>query len=140
MRYLLHLQYQDAQYQTEMDPASAEPVQIVVYDSTSDLASLSVLDDTIMVTREPDQYDRLTVRQVVRVRNESLQTFVPSFGDPGAGMMNFLRVSMPAGFSEMTIRSDLQGGQVIPGRQGCGHHTAGPSRHSRNSILIHRPL
>ena len=126
LRYLLHLQYQDAQYQTEMDPASAEPVQIVVYDSTSDLASLSVLDDTIMVTREPDQYDRLTVRQVVRVRNESLQTFVPSFGDPGAGMMNFLRVSMPAGFSEMTIRSDLQGGQVIPVDRGVGITTAVP--------------
>ena len=109
LRYLLQLEYEGGQYQTELDPASSEPVQIVVYDSTSDIASLSVLDDTIMVTLEPGQYEQLTVRQVVRVRNETLQTFVPSFGDPGAGMMNFLRVSMPAGFSEMTIRSDLQG-------------------------------
>ena len=79
-----------------------------------------------MVTREPGQYEQLTVRQVVRVRNETLQTFVPSFGDPGAGMMNFLRVSMPAGFSEMTIRSDLQGGQVIPVDRGVGITTAVP--------------
>ena len=126
LRYLLQLEYEGGQYQTELDPASSEPVQIVVYDSTSDIASLSVLDDTIMVTLEPGQYEQLTVRQVVRVRNETLQTFIPSFGDPGAGMMNFLRVSMPAGFSEMTIRSDLQGGQVIPVDRGVGITTAVP--------------
>ena len=124
--YLIHLQYQGAQYQVELDPTSSAPVQISVYESTSDLASLSVLDDTIMVTREPDQYERLTVRQVVRVRNETLHTFVPSFGDAEAGVMNFLRVSMPTGFTEMTVRSDLQGGQVIPVERGVGITTAVP--------------
>ena len=124
--YLFQLQYQGAQYRLQLDPGSTVPVQIAVYEPTSELSSLSVLDDTIMVTREPRQYEQLTVRQVVRVRNETLETFVPSFGDAGAGMMNFLRVSMPAGFSEMTVRSDLQGGQVIPVDRGVGVTTAIP--------------
>lgn len=124
--YLIHLQYQGAQYQTEYDPTSSTPAQIAVYDSTSDLDSLSLLDDTIMVTRDPGQYERLSIRQVVRVRNDTFQTFVPSFGEEGAGMMNFLRVSMPAGFFEMSVRSDLQGGQVIPVDRGVGITTAVP--------------
>ncbi len=124
--YLFQLQYQGAQYRLQLDPGSTIPVEITVYETTSELSSLSVLDDTIMVTREPGQYDQLTVRQVVRVRNETLETFVPSFGDAGAGMMNFLRVSMPAGFNEMTVRSDLQGGQVIPVDRGVGITTAIP--------------
>ena len=124
--YLFQLQYQGAQYRLQLDPGSTIPVEIAVYETTSELSTLSVLDDTIMVTREPGQYDQLTVRQVVRVRNETLETFVPSFGDAGAGMMNFLRVSMPAGFNEMTVRSDLQGGQVIPVDRGVGITTAIP--------------
>ena len=124
--YLFQLQYQGAQYRFQSDPGSTVPVEIAVYEPTSELSSLSVLDDTIMVTREPGQYEQLTVRQVVRVRNETLETFVPSFGDAGAGMMNFLRVSMPAGFNEMTVRSDLQGGQVIPVERGVGITTAIP--------------
>ena len=124
--YLFQLQYQGAQYRFQLDPGSSAPVQIAIYEPTSELSSLSVLDDTIMVTREPGQFEQLTVRQVVRVRNETLETFVPSFGDAGAGMMNFLRVSMPAGFREMTVRSDLQGGQVIPVDRGVGITTAIP--------------
>ena len=124
--YLFQLQYQGAQYRFQLDPGSTTPVEIAIYEPTSELSSLSVLDDTIMVTREPGQYEQLTVRQVVRVRNETLETFVPSFGDAGAGMMNFLRVSMPAGFREMTVRSDLQGGQVIPVDRGVGITTAIP--------------
>lgn len=124
--YLFQLQYQGAQYRSQLDPVATSPVEIAVYEPTSELSSLSVLDDTIMVTREPGQYEQLTVRQVVRVRNETLETFVPSFGDADAGVMNFLRVSMPAGFSEMTVRSDLQGGQVIPVDRGVGITTAIP--------------
>ncbi len=124
--YLFQLQYQGAQYRFQLDPGATIPVQIAIYEPTSELSSLSVLDDTIMVTREPGQYEQLTVRQVVRVRNETLETFVPSFGDAGAGMMNFLRISMPAGFREMTVRSDLQGGQVIPVDRGVGITTAIP--------------
>lgn len=124
--YLFQLQYQGAQYRFQLDPGATVPVQIAIYEPTSELSSLSVLDDTIMVTREPGQYEQLTVRQVVRVRNETLSTFVPSFGGAEAGMMNFLRVSMPAGFREMTVRSDLQGGQVIPVDRGVGITTAIP--------------
>ena len=124
--YLFQLQYQGAQYRFQLGPGATVPVEIAIYETTSELSSLSVLDDTIMVTREPGQYEQLTVRQVVRVRNETMETFVPSFGDAGAGVMNFLRVSMPAGFSEMTVRSDLQGGQVIPVDRGVGITTAIP--------------
>lgn len=124
--YLFQLQYQGAQYRFQLDPGSRSPVEILIYEPTSELSSLSILDDTIMVTREPGQYEQLTVRQVVRVRNETMETFVPSFGDAEAGMMNFLRVSMPTGFREMTVRSDLQGGQIIPVERGVGITTAIP--------------
>ena len=124
--YLFQLQYQGAQYRSQLDPGASTPVQIEIYEATSELGNLSILDDTIMVTREAGQYEQLTVRQVVRVRNEALETFVPSFGEGGAGVMNFLRVSLPAGFREMTVRSDLQGGQVIPVDRGVGITTAIP--------------
>ena len=124
--YLFQLIYQGAEYRAELDLADPRPMEIGVYDSTSELGALSVVDDTIMVTRDPDQFERLTVRQVVRVSNETQETFVPSFGDAGAGVMNFLRVSMPAGFTEMSVRSDLRGGQVIPVERGVGITTAVP--------------
>ncbi|MEE9248115.1 MAG: hypothetical protein V3U79_05395 [Dehalococcoidia bacterium] len=118
--YVVSVEHQGAFYQAEASPGQGAPIGLEVYESTSLDESIVVLDDTMMLTRGDDEFAELLIRQVVRVRNDGQHTFVPSFGEDGQGVMSFLRFSLPIGYQDLTVRSDLLGGQIIPIDRGVG--------------------
>ena len=118
--YVVSVEHQGAIYQTEASPGQGAPTGLEIYESTSLDEAIVVLDDTIMLTRGEDEFAELLVRQVVRVRNDGQRTFVPAFGEDGQGVMSFLRFSLPIGYQDLTVRSDLLGGQIIPIDRGVG--------------------
>ena len=120
LSYLFTTEYQGVFYQTEATPGETAQVELFVYEPANDPATLSVIDDTIMVTWSDEEFGELLVRQVVRVRNSSMYTFIPSFGQNGMASMSFLRFSLPFGYQGLSVRSDLLGGQVIPIDLGVG--------------------
>ena len=120
LSYLLTTQYQEVFYQVQVPPDETATVELPVYETAGDPDVLSVIDDTVMVSRSDEEYGELLVRQVIRVRNSSTHTFIPSFGQNGMSAMSFLRFSLPFGYEDLAVQSSLLGGQVIPIDLGVG--------------------
>ncbi|MFQ5934363.1 MAG: carboxypeptidase-like regulatory domain-containing protein [Dehalococcoidia bacterium] len=122
LRYVVSVVYQGAVYQITASLGQSAPVELTIYETTIDGEVLTVLDDTIMVTRGEEEFGELLVREVVRIRNSGQRTFLPSFGQEQDGMagMTFLRFSLPFGYEDLSVTSDLLRGQVIPIDRGVG--------------------
>lgn len=124
--YLVSLEYQQSVYQAEVNLEQSTFVELIVYESTPLQDTIVVLDDTLMVTPDENEAEVLHIRQVIRVQNSQLLTFVPSFEGESMEAMSFLRFSLPIGYYDLTVTSDLQGGQILPIDRGVGITTAVP--------------
>ena len=120
MRYVVSTEYQGAFYQSEADLSGGAPLELTIYESTIEQSILTLLDDTIMITPDDQGVGVLLIREVARLRNSQQLTFIPSFDQGDMGGMTFLRFSLPFGYQNLTISSDLVGGQVIPVDRGVG--------------------
>ncbi|MFQ5875499.1 MAG: carboxypeptidase-like regulatory domain-containing protein [Dehalococcoidia bacterium] len=120
LRYVVSVEYQGAFYQVEALLEQDTVIDLTVYESTTDGEVITVLDDTLMATRGDEKFGDLLIREVIRVRNPQQLSFVPSFDQEGLGGMTFLRFSLPFGYEDLTVRSDLLGGQIIPVDRGIG--------------------
>ena len=112
--YVLSLSYEGAVYGTPLDEARLdEPVDITVYESTSDLSVLEANSAALVLRSEPDVEGMLTGSEVVSLVNTSDRTFIPDLTGPAMGQMNFMRFSLPPGATSLRLESDLAGGDVI---------------------------
>ena len=126
LRYLVTIEYQGAIYPAETHLDNDTPLNLTIYESTTEQGALEVLDDIMMVSRGDQEFGVLLIREVARIQNSRQLTFVPSFGQEGMSSMTFLRFSLPFGYEDLTVRSDLLGGQVIPVDRGVGITTPVP--------------
>ncbi len=126
LRYAVGIEYLGALYQADADPNGETPLEMTVYETTTEAAGIAILDDTLMVTPDEEEQGVLLVREVARIRNSQLLTFIPSFQQETEAGMTLLRFSLPFGYRDLTIRSDLIGGQVIPVDRGVGITAAVP--------------
>ena len=110
--YALTASYQDVLYSVSLDPAALEdPVEVLVYETTSSLEDLHIDADVLLIRESKKDSWSLSAFEVVSLVNEGDRTFVPDLDQPGS--MNFLRFPLPAGSTNLEVRSDLSGGEII---------------------------
>ncbi len=110
--YILSAQYAGGFYFFEKDfPLPPEPVELLVYESTSDGEAVRVKVHTLVVSGADADTGLMNVLALVGLENSGDRTFVPDV--PQAGMMSFLRFSLPPLAGEVDVQSNLRGGSVI---------------------------
>ena len=110
--YILSAQYAGGFYFFEKDfPLPQEPVELLVYESTSDGEAVRVKVHTLVVNGADADTGLMNVLALVGLENSGDRTFVPDA--PQAGMMSFLRFSLPPLAGEVDVQSNLRGGSVI---------------------------
>ena len=66
-----------------------------------------------------DQNDQsLSIITAVKITNENQNTFVPNFSEVAKTGMNFIRFSLPEGFYDLYVETDLPSGNLIEMPQG----------------------
>ena len=110
--YILSAQYAGGFYFFEKDfPLPPEPVELLVYESASDGEAVRVKVHTLVVNGADADTGLMNVLALVGLENSGDHTFVPDA--PQAGMMSFLRFSLPPLAGEVDVQSNLRGGSVI---------------------------
>ncbi|MBF8266736.1 MAG: hypothetical protein HW388_244 [Dehalococcoidia bacterium] len=110
--YIISAEYGGVTYTYESDyPLPSEPVDLVVYESTSSSEAIRVAGHTLMVGWAESKSRLMTVFELVSLENTGDRTFVPDITT--GGPMDILRFSLPTTASELDVRSSLQEGQLI---------------------------
>ena len=110
--YAVTATYQDVLYSSTMDPSALEePVELVSYETASNLGDLRVEANVLLIGGPSPDKNSLSAFEVVRLVNRGDHTFVPDLAQPGS--MSFLRFSLPSRVTELEVSSDLHGGRVI---------------------------
>ena len=110
--YALTSSYQDVLYSKRLDPlAMAEPVVLLVYETTTSLEAIHVDTDALLLGGADPSERTLSAFEVVSLVNSGDHTFVPNLAQPGS--MNFLRFSLPSGATDLDVASDLPGAQIV---------------------------
>ena len=110
--YILSAQYAGGFYYFERDyPLPPEPVELLVYESTSDGEAVRVKVHTLVINGADADTGLMNVLALVGLENSGDRTFVPDV--PQAGMMSFLRFSLPLSAGEVDVQSNLRGGSIL---------------------------
>lgn len=87
------------------------PLELTVYEITSDFSVLSLVDDTLAVTGADGSRREFAVLEAVRVRNGSDRTFrADTLTD---GPMSMVRFSLPEGAAALDVEASVPGGHVL---------------------------
>ena len=110
--YIISAWYADGFYYYERDyPLPPEPVELRVYESTKDGEAVRITVHTILVNGADADTGLMNVLSLVGLENSGDRTFVPDV--PQAGMMSFLRFSLPLLAGEVDVQSSLRGGSIL---------------------------
>jgi hypothetical protein len=84
--HLVGLFYKDVAYSRVLEPGSVEPVELTIYETTTDSSVVSVTSDsmTVLQSTEEGQGNVLEVLQLLRYRNDSDRAFIGSDSDQAA--------------------------------------------------------
>ena len=89
----------------------AGPLELTVYEITTDFGVLSLVDDTLAVTGADGQGRQFAVLEAVKLRNTSDRTFrADTLTD---GPMSMVRFSLPEGAADLEVEASLPGGHVL---------------------------
>jgi hypothetical protein len=113
--YAVYMRYQGAQYVSDLVSLDSKPVQqlnLTVYEATSSVKSVVVLQATILV-HEPDaQKGTIAVSEVIFFRNLDTHTYVGSL-DASRGKPKALLFSLPRGARSVTLSNGFDGYRAI---------------------------
>lgn len=111
--YVINAEYAGATYSYESDyPLPAEPVELMVYESTSSMEAIKVRLHTLVVDAASSDTGLMSTRELVWLENTGDRTFVPDIA-PG-GSMDVLRFSLPSTARDLEVQtSTLWRGQVL---------------------------
>ena len=143
LSYAVYMLYQGGQYTSNvvtLDSKPSQTVNLTVYESTSSLADLVVLQATLLV-RPPDaQHSLLTVSEIFFFRNIGSKAFVGSF-DTGNGshLPNALRFSLPGSAKAVTLGTGFSGYQTAQVDLGFATNAAIPPGESQFSFSFQIP-
>ena len=86
---------------------------ITVYEPTED-AGIIIVDRHVMVITSFDVSERVaTATEFVRFANPTDRTLQPNLETARPGMFSFMRFGLPPNAANVTVQSDLRGGEVI---------------------------
>lgn len=90
-----------------------DPVTIAIHEPTED-ATIIQVQRQVMVVSEIDVAERVvTATEFVRFTNPSDRTLRPNLETARPGMFSFMRFALPPGAADVTVQSNLRGGEII---------------------------
>lgn len=114
LRYVVATEYKGGTYFVQAfleDPQ--QPVTLTIFEDTLSTESLGIVDDILLISGEDPEARTLTAFEIIQMENRGLRTFVPDLTQTQAGVMSFLRFSLPPTATDLTVQSDLVGGQYL---------------------------
>ena len=123
--YIISTKYAGGVYSYESDyPLPPEPVDLVIYESTSSGEAIKVRSHTLVVNAADSDTGFMNALELVGLENIGDRTFVPDIAQ--AGQMDMLRFSLPSTVRDLDVQSSLRGGQILQVDLGFAMTTAVP--------------
>lgn len=112
--YNLSVDYGGVFYGASLAPSELfDPVTITVHEPTEDAGIIQV-QRQVMVISEIDVAERVvTATEFVRFTNPTDRTLRPNLETARPGMFSFMRFALPPGAADVTVQSNLRGGEII---------------------------
>ena len=112
--YTISVDYESVFYgQSLLQDQLADEVVITVFEPTEDAAIIQV-DRQVMVISEIDVAQRVaTATEFVRFTNPTDRTLRPNLETARPGMFSFMRFALPPNAADVTVQSNLRGGEII---------------------------
>ena len=112
--YTISVDYGGVFYgQSLLQDQLSDEVVITVYEATED-ATIIHVDRQVMVISEIDVAQRIaTATEFVRFNNPTDRTLRPNLETARPGMFSFMRFALPPNAADVTVQSNLRGGEII---------------------------
>jgi hypothetical protein len=111
--YAFAVEYAGVTYTTVAGAlALAAPVQVTVYQTTQDVASVRVQRQVWFISQVDTRNQEIAAVEFIHLVNNGDRTLLPDLTT--TGQISFLRFSLPAGVVGLEVDSGLPGGQIIP--------------------------
>ena len=108
------------------DASDWSNVELVIYERTEALDDLWVTSYSLLVPSIDARSRTMGVLGAIDLRNEGETVWLPDLTDPALTGLQLLRFSLPAGFSELSVESDLPPGNVMEIGTGFALSTPAP--------------
>ena len=108
------------------DAADWSNIELVVYERTKALDDLWVSSYSLLVPSIDARSRTMGVLGAIDLRNEGDTVWLPDLTDPALTGLQLLRFSLPAGFSDLSVESDLPPGNVMEIGTGFALSTPAP--------------
>ena len=110
--YILSAELDGVVYTFERDyPMPTEPVQLLIYESTSSSELIGVTSHSLVVGAADPDSQTLEILELVGLENRGDRTFVPELSQ--SAQMTFLRFSLPTTISDLDVQSGMRGGTIL---------------------------
>ena len=110
----------------------ADETTITVFETTED-ATIMTVQRQVMVISEIDVAGRvITATEFVRFTNPTDRTLRPNLETARPGMFSFMRFALPPNAADVTVQSNLRGGEIIS--VGSGFALAAPVPPGEHSV------
>lgn len=119
LRYIISTNHKSIEYAKEIPLQELTGnLRLSVFDTTESLETLSI-DSHLWLIKDVDPKTRhILITEIVMVRNNGDLVFAPNLRDPSE--MNFLRFSLPAGYSDLHMETDIGNGNILEVGTGFG--------------------
>ena len=124
--YVLVMDYEGMRYSEllESDDLS-QRFEFTVFDITRDIGVVNVQRQAMIIADVDEQNREIQALEVLSLSNGSDRTLLPELTNiTNPADINFLRFSLPAGATELSVQSSLPGGDTIP--MGTGFAVTAP--------------
>ena len=116
------------------DTADWSNVELVIYDRTRSLDDLWVSSYSILIPSIDARSRVMGVLGAIDIRNEGDTVWLPELNDPGLTGLDLIRFSIPEGYSNLSVESDLPAGNVM--EIGTGFALSTPIPPGEFNILV----
>ncbi len=113
--YAIYINYQGAQYTSDLVTLGSKPVQqtnLSVYDATASTSNIAIIQSTVLVQAPDAKKSTFTVSELFDFENFSLQTFVGSL-DASHGKPDALYFSLPKDARSISLDQGFTGYKAI---------------------------
>ncbi|MCZ6539036.1 MAG: hypothetical protein O6922_04335 [Chloroflexi bacterium] len=88
-------------------------VRLTIYDQTTSLEDISVSSYVMMIPTIDGRFRQAGILTVINVSNGGDRIWIPDLEDPGLTGLDLLRFNLPAGFSDLSVESELPAGNIL---------------------------
>ncbi len=112
-RYALRVEYAGVSYDAALAPEDLSgEVRLTVYETTPDVSVVRVARQALVITDVAAKHREIEAFEIVILSNSSDRTLLPDVATQGTA--GSLRFSLPPQAGDVSVMSDLPGGEILP--------------------------